>query len=203
MAKIDIWGVPFSNYVWSVRIACAEKGVACELHRGLPQSTELAAHPMGKMPVMTHGGTTLFETKAILAYVDRAFEGPALTPADPLGAAQVEQWCSYVNTAVDPAVMRAFVVPLAFGKPSPEAVAAAVEGVKRQYAIMDGAVAATGFLVGERFTMADMLLVPILASANRYPQAAEALDACGSLKEYLQTHLARASVTETAPPFRK
>ena len=38
MANIQIIGVPQSNYVWVVRMACEEKGVPCEHKAERPHS---------------------------------------------------------------------------------------------------------------------------------------------------------------------
>jgi glutathione S-transferase len=81
MAVLEIIGAPGSPYVWTVRIACEEKGVDHELKPERPHSPEVAAiHPLGKVPVMRHGDFTLCESKAITTYIDRTFDGPKLIP---------------------------------------------------------------------------------------------------------------------------
>jgi len=204
MAAVQILGMPLSNYVWSTRIGCAEKGVDHELVNVRPHSPEInAIHPLGKMPVMRHGDIQLCESKAILSYIDAAFEGPALAPRDPVNAAKAEQWASLINTATDPAIMRAYVVPIIFapgGQPDRAKIDAAVPAVEKQMDILDKAVAETGFLVGNSFSIPDMLLLPILAAASRFPESGEALAKRPNLQKYLQTHMARESVQKTAPP---
>lgn len=115
MAELEIIGVPFSNYVRAVRMLCEEKGVAYTLTPSRPHAPEVKAiHPAGQVPVMRHGDVTLFETKAIATYIDKAFPGPKFIPDSALGAALVEQWVSYGNAKVDRWIMREFVVPQAF-----------------------------------------------------------------------------------------
>jgi glutathione S-transferase len=115
MAELEIMGVPFSNYVRSVRMLCEEKGVAYKLTPSMPQSPEIKAiHPAGQIPAMRHGDITLFESKAIATYIDRALPGPKLIPEDAVGLARVEQWVSYGNVKVDRWIMREFVVPSVF-----------------------------------------------------------------------------------------
>ena len=115
MAELEIIGVPFSNYVRSVRMLCEEKGVPYKLTPSLPQSPEVKAiHPAGQVPVAKHGDVSLFESKAIATYVDRAFPGPMFIPKDPVAHALVEQWVSYGNVKVDRWIMREFVVPSVF-----------------------------------------------------------------------------------------
>lgn len=56
------------------------------------------------MPAMRHGDFTLCESRAIIAYADRVFDGPKLVPDDPKRAATIEQWASLVATGVFPLV---------------------------------------------------------------------------------------------------
>jgi glutathione S-transferase len=115
MAEVEIMGVPFSNYVRSVRMLCEEKGITYTLTPSLPQSPEVKAiHPAGQIPVMRHGNVTLFESKAIATYIDCTFPGQKFIPDDTLQTAQVEQWVSYGNVKVDRWIMREFVVPSVF-----------------------------------------------------------------------------------------
>jgi glutathione S-transferase len=206
MAKVEILGLPQSNYVWATRIALAEKGVDYDLKPAPPHSPELnAIHPLGKMPALRHGDVTLFESNAILTYIDKAFPGPALAPTDALGAAQVQQWISLVNTAIDPTIIRAYVLAYVFPsgpdkKPDRARIDAAVPNIEKQMDILDRAVEATGYLVGSSFTLADINLLPIVAVTSRFPESSAALDKRANLKKYLETHFARPSVRGTAPP---
>jgi len=63
---------------------------------------------------MRHGDVMLFESKAICAYVDRAFDGPPLIPADAISAALVEQWISLINSAIDPVCVRQYLLAYFF-----------------------------------------------------------------------------------------
>ena len=77
MSTLEIIGAAPSNYVWVCRIACVEKGVACELKEARPHTPDVdAIHPMGRIPVMRHGDVSLFESRAICAYSDRVFPAP-------------------------------------------------------------------------------------------------------------------------------
>ena len=72
MAKLEIIGLPQSNYVRVVRMVCEEKGVPYYLKPERPHSPDVdAVHPFGKIPVMRHGDVTLCESKAIATYIDR------------------------------------------------------------------------------------------------------------------------------------
>jgi len=97
MSKLVIHGFPESSYVRTARMALEAKGVPYELQPIEFGSVDhLAMHPFGKMPYMTHGDVTLYETSAITRYVDENFEGPALQPVDVVGRARMSQWISAI-----------------------------------------------------------------------------------------------------------
>jgi glutathione S-transferase len=206
MAKLEIVGFPQSTYVRVVRMACEEKGIAYELVPHPPHAPDVAAvHPFGKIPVMRHGDLSLCESKAIATYLDRTFPGPALIPSDPRLAAVAEQWISLVNTAMDPVLIRNYLFCYIFpktadGKPDPAAIAAVTPAVREQIGILDAAVAKTGHLAGDQFTLADINLMPILFYVQQFPEGREALAAAKNLSAYYQRHAARQSFQSTMPP---
>ncbi len=105
---------------------------------------------------------TLFESRAICAYIDRAFPGPPLIPVDPVGAALAEQWLSLVNTAIDPLMMRQYLMAYVYpgtpdNSPNRTAIDAALPKMPPLFALLDRAVAKTGHLVGNGFTLADII----------------------------------------------
>jgi glutathione S-transferase len=168
MPELQIIGAPHSNYVRVVRIACIEKGVPYTLVPVRPHSPEVdAIHPFGKIPAMRHGDLTLCESRAICFYIDHAFAGPPLAPRDPVAGAEVEQWISLVNTTIDPLLVRqyfaAYLLPgTPDGRPNRAIIDALLPKLEAQIAVLDRAVAKTGHLVGDSFTLADMNLLPIL-----------------------------------------
>ena len=208
MADLEIVGVPFSNYVRSVRMLCEEKGIPYKLAPSLPHSPEVTAiHPAGQIPVMRHGDVSLFESKAIATYIDRAFPGPKFIPEAPLAQAEVEQWVSFGNVKVDRWIMREFVVPQVFFDkakgPDTARVAAALPEVDKCCKALDTAVAKTGHLVGDGLTYADMNVIPMLATLQNFPAGKEIVAKYPALAAYVAHVTARPSYTNTAPPPRK
>ena len=205
MSDLQIIGAPASNFVWTTRIACAEKGVPYTLVPTLPHTPEVhAIHPFGKIPSMRHGAVTLCESRAICAYIDRAFPGPALVPADPAAAARVEQWLSLINThdrSADGAALsgRVFLPGTADGSPDRNVIEAALPDMRTQFAVLDEAVRATGYLAGSSFTLADIDLLPILFYMNKMPESRAMLAQSKHLKAYFERHMERPSVKQTFP----
>jgi glutathione S-transferase len=207
LADLELIGVPFSNYVRSLRMLCEEKGVAYRLNPARPHSPEVAAiHPAGQIPCLRHGDLTMFESQAIATYIDKAFPGPKFIPEDAKGAAQVVQWSSYGNVKVDRWIMREFVVPNAFADkvkgPDMAKINAAVPEIEKCLAALDKAVAKTGHLVGSGLTYADMNVLPMLATMTIYANGKEMLAKHAALSNYVAKLTARPSYTNTAPPPR-
>ena len=65
-----------------------------------------ALNPFRKIPAITHGELTLYESTAILRYFDRAFPGPKLWPEDVAAAAMCDQWASAVCDSLVNAALR-------------------------------------------------------------------------------------------------
>ncbi len=206
MSDIEIIGIPQSNFVWLCRIACAEKGVPHRVTPAMAHSPEVdAIHPFGKVPVMRHGTVALCESKAICTYVDRAFPGPALVPADPVAAALTEQWVSLVLTAFDPVCVRQYLLSYFFpgtpdGSPNRPVIDAALPAMERQVALLQRTLAAGPHLVGEGFTLADIYLTPILFYLAKLPESGAMLRGAPAVAAYLERMLARPSVAATLPP---
>jgi glutathione S-transferase len=206
MLKPEIIGSTRSSYTRVVRMACEEKGIdysLTEAELGAPEV--FAIHPFGKMPVLRHGDVQLFESKAIATYLDRRFPGPSLFPSEPLAAALVEQWVSLVNTLIDRTLIRTYLLAYAApktadGKPDRQAIEAVTPALREQIEVLDKAVAKTGHLVDDRYTFADINLMPILYYMQLVPEGAEALGRATHLGAYYDLHAARPSFKSTNPP---
>jgi glutathione S-transferase len=206
MPELEIIGAPQSNFVRTVRIACSEKSVPCTLNAAFPHTPEVdAIHPFGKIPVMRHGDVTLAETKAICTYIDLAFEGPHLTPRDPVGAAKTEQWISLINTSFDPVLVRQYLMAYFFsglpeGAPDRGKIDAATPKMREMFTILDSELGSRPYLAGAEFTLADAFLLPIVHYLKMMPESGEMLKASPNLGAWFERVSARPSAVETVPP---
>jgi glutathione S-transferase len=204
MAELEIIGMAQSIFVRTVRMALEEKGVAYRHNCVMPQTPDvLALNPFGRVPAMRHGAVTLFESRAIVGYADRVFDGPKLFPEAPGPAAVIEQWIGAINGNVMRPLfpyMQAHAFPKGpNGTPDRAVVDAAWPGVKPMLAVLDEAVAA-GALAGPRFTVADMFLMPALAYLPHFAESRAFLDESRNLKRYFEAHAARPCFVKTTPP---
>jgi glutathione S-transferase len=100
---------PASNSL-KVLQALHEKGVSfvshyVDLRRFEQHSPEfLHVNPAGQVPVLVHDRRTLTESTVINEYIDAAFDGPPLRPADPYLEAQMRIWTKYVDEVFRPAL---------------------------------------------------------------------------------------------------
>ena len=206
MAIPEIIGASRSTYTWAIRMVCEEKAIDYVLKETSLRSPELfAVHPFGKMPVLRHGDVEIFESNAIATYLDRSFPGPSLFPSDARLAALTEQWVSLVNTVIDRTFVRTYLYAYIAsrtpdGSPDREAIDAVMPDVRQQLAVLDKAVAKTGYLVDDVFTFADINLLPILFRLRQAPEGAKALGKAAHLAAYLERHAQRPSFARTVPP---
>lgn len=168
MAPVRIVGVAFSNFVQTVLLALAEKGVAYELvppPSALKEPAHLALHPWGKIPVALLDSGPLYETSAILRWIDAALPGRALSPSEPLAAARMEQWISAITSYLDIHAIRQIGSPMFWASRRGEAFEppqAALEALDHDLGVFETALGNGPFLGGDAPDLADLMLAPIV-----------------------------------------
>src|SRR3954469_6565040 len=95
MSQFIVHSVPGSPYGRAVLATLVEKGASFRLSPVIPGTLKVephvSRHPFGRVPVLEHDDFMLYETQAIMRYVDRVAQGPALTPTDARDAARMDQ----------------------------------------------------------------------------------------------------------------
>ncbi|GAA0533160.1 glutathione S-transferase [Rhizomicrobium palustre] len=205
MTTVEILGAPFSNYVRSALMALEEKGVPYTVTPSRAHAPEVnAIHPLGKIPCLKHGDFTLFESAAIATYIDRAFEGPALFPAEPQAAARCMQWVSLLNSSLVPAfqafAMCHFFPMTADGEPCPDTIAASLPKTRDHLQLLGRVLGESGYFVGGSFTYADIAALPMLDYLKDLPETGTIIAEIPALGAYLAKHSARKSFEATKPP---
>jgi glutathione S-transferase len=184
MADVTVYGFPVSTYVNIVRLVLTEKGVPFRFHdlepyMGRPE--HLALHPFNRVPILEHDGFRLYETSAIALYVDEAFEGPRLQPADVRERAQMHRWTSLLNAYFYPYMAyhlghERIVYPNLGIAPDEKVVAAALPKIATCLQVMESELEANGdHLVAGRLSLADFFLLPSLTTLSRTPEGQEML----------------------------
>lgn len=91
-------------------IALQEKGVSFNshwvdlLHWEQHRPDYLAINPKGQVPTLVHDGHVITESTPMCEYIDEAFEGPALRPADAAGRAHMRIWTRYADEYLGPSL---------------------------------------------------------------------------------------------------
>src|SRR3954470_7419900 len=162
-------GIPGSPYVRTPLLALEEKGLPWRLAAiamGANRTPEYRAiHPFHKIPTLDHGDFRLYETAAILRYLDRMANAPALVPGDARMAARMDQLISITGCYVAPRISGALsfprrVAPM-FGIPvDDEAVAAAIEPAAETLDEIARLLGDQVFMAGDAITLADLMLAP-------------------------------------------
>src|SRR5215467_3835916 len=104
---MDLYTSQISPNGKRVRIAAAELGVPLDLKNLNFQAEEnrtpqyLALNPMGKIPTLTDGDLSLWESAAIMCYLAQQKDG-ALYPKDARGSAETLRWLFFCSCHIDP-----------------------------------------------------------------------------------------------------
>lgn len=161
---------PLSTYSRRARIALAEKQIPHELilvdmaarkHREQPY---LSLNPYGRVPTLEEDGFVLFESTAILDYLEATHPTPALVPPDARGRALVDmhmklcdlQLSRHTSTIVFP---KRF---LPKEKWNTSAMAEAKAEIEKHFAVLDKQLAGKTYLVAETFSLAEVCYMPFL-----------------------------------------
>ena len=211
MAEPVVYGPNFSTYVRSVRLALEEKGAPYTLTevgmmQGMHKQPEhLKRNPFGLVPAFEHVGLMLYETAAILRYVDRAFPGAALQPSEVKALARMDQVIGIVDSFTYPTLMskvcwQRMVSPMLGGTPDEGIVAEAMPRAKICVSELERL--CTGpFFCGEKPSLADLHAAPIFAYFTSTPEGGKLMEPHRKLAGWWDRMSARESMKKTQPKF--
>jgi glutathione S-transferase len=161
---------PFSTFSRRVRIALLEKNIACELveldmaagaHRG---EDYRKLNPYGRVPTLEDDGFVLYESTAILEYLETTHPKPPLMPADPRGRALVAmhmklcdiQLARQAGTIIFP---KRFLPKERWDM---AAIAQAKKEIDRHLAVLDTQLAGKDYLVAGTYSLAEVCYTPFV-----------------------------------------
>jgi glutathione S-transferase len=208
MARPIVYGSAMSPYVWSVRLALAEKGVAHELVSvGISEmraETHLTRHPFGKIPAFEHDGFTLYETQAIMRYVDEAFPAAPLQPIEVQPFARMNQIMGIVDNYLTPCLLadvifQRMVAPMIGRTTNDETVSAALPKVRHCLGEIARLADDQPFLAGDAVTLADLMAIPQIYYFKKFPDGVAQLAELPALAAWANRMEARQSLQVTRP----
>ena len=166
MSQLKIWGRMSSINVKKVAWTAQELGLNFERHEaggvhGVVKTPEyVALNPNSQIPVMEDDDYVLWESNVITRYLCAKHSTGNLYPSDLQQRFDAERWMEWQQTTVNPASRNGFwhLIRLPADQRDPALVAQSNAAVEPLMAMLDAHLATRSFLVGERFTMADIPL---------------------------------------------
>lgn len=188
-----IHGARPSPFVRKVIVYAAEKGIEVEVQpAGFGRGAEgyFKGSPFGKIPALEDGDFLLCDSTAIITYMDALRPGTEMIPAEPKARARTIWYEEFGDTVVQPAGAKIFfnrVVARALKAPQDMVAAdkAEADEMPRLYDYIEGVLPDSGWLVEDRFTLADLAAAcPIInvaycsdgLDAARWPRVAAWVD---------------------------
>ncbi len=167
---MKLYGALLSPFVRKIAVTLAEKGIAYELARGGPGSTDaefLACSPLGKIPAIDDGGFRLADSTAIAVYLDAQYPQPRLIPDDPQLRGKAVFWDEFADTVLAGAGLKILfnrlVGPKLLRVGGDEAIALQGEAeLPRWTDWLESVAPAQGWLLGDTFSLADIAVASVL-----------------------------------------
>ncbi|HWP24922.1 MAG TPA: glutathione S-transferase family protein [Xanthobacteraceae bacterium] len=205
MSEFVVHSIPGSPYGRAVFATLEEKGAPYRLALvdGAKRKDEphISRHPFGRVPVLEHNGFWLYETQAIVRYLDRVLPAPALTPTDPRAAGRMDQvmnicdWYLFqgVNNVIG--FQRIIRPRLMNEAPEEEIIARAMPQARTVFSELSRLLDRRQYFVGDAISLADIMVAPQLDFLRATPEWKEL--ATPNLSTWLARMTARPSFRRT------
>ncbi|MHB1514423.1 MAG: glutathione S-transferase N-terminal domain-containing protein [Acidiferrobacteraceae bacterium] len=199
---MKLYGSLTSPYVRKIRILLKEKNIPCEFIVEDPWSDKTvgaAKNPLGKVPVLvTDHDKLLYDSALIAEYLD-SLGGERLIPANGEERWDVLRWHVLGHGIIDAVVTRLFETRRPLEQQSAKVISRQEDKVARALDVADHTEKGRAYLIGNRFSFADLALGLALEYIDfRYPH--DWRSAHPRLAQWLAGISRRASFAETLPP---
>jgi glutathione S-transferase len=161
---------PFSTFSRRVRIACIEKGIKVELvevdmvARAHRSPAYLAMNPYGRVPTLEEDGFVLYESTAILEYLEATHPAPPLVPADTRGRALVAMHMKLCDIQLARQT-GTIIFPKRFlpkDRWDEAAMAQAKKEIDKHLEILETQLKGRQYLVGDRYSLVEVCYTPFV-----------------------------------------
>jgi glutathione S-transferase len=160
--------IPGSPFGRAVLATLEEKRASYRLEPVAPAALKAgphtARHPFGRVPVLDHGGFVLYETQAIVRYLDRVAPNPALTPTDARWAARMDQvlnindWYLFQGVGNVITFQRIVLPRVLGGTPDEAVIAAALPKAQQVFNELSHLLGSHPYFAGSTFSLADVVV---------------------------------------------
>jgi glutathione S-transferase len=168
--------------------------IEIDLHSGQHRSPDfLRLNPNGQVPVLQDDDLILYESMAINLYLAKRYgaaRASPLAPRSPQEEALMTQWSFWVVNEIEhlQVTILQHRMLLAEDARDPKSADEAWEKLQRPLGILDATLANRDYLVGDRFTVADLNVAIVLSTFSRLSLE---LTRFPNLRTWLDTCLAR------------
>lgn len=173
--------------IWGIEETGVEYEHVPQHFRDAKSSAEYTAiNPNGRIPALVDGDLVLFESMAINLYLAKTYGGD-LYPRDAAGEAKAWQWSVWAISEIEPLQMQIVIQKLFVpaDKRDQAVIDNAVKGLDRPFRVLDAELAGRPYLLGDRFTVADlnvaavtMLLDMVQQDYSQYVNVKRWMTAC-------------------------
>ncbi len=175
MTAYELYWISGSPNSWRVMLTLEIKGIPYGSHRidpakrGHKTPEFLAMNPRGKVPVLKDGDLILYESIAIMAYLEREHSNPPLFGATAAETGHIWQRIFEVMNYAREAINNGVVRPLIRGQAadSAEAIKAAASQAHKDLAWVEQVLSRTPYLAGDSLSAADVAYIPIVQNLVR------------------------------------
>lgn len=143
-------------YVQRITIALTEKGVAHELRvvdLGNKPQWFLEISPLGRTPVLTVGGAALFESSAILEYLEETQPNP-LHPVDPVERARHRAWLGFASEVLE-------TIADVYSARDVASFETSIAALRRRFRLIEDHMSAGPWFSGVNFSLVDVAFGPV------------------------------------------
>ncbi|HEY8005120.1 MAG TPA: glutathione S-transferase family protein, partial [Phenylobacterium sp.] len=168
----------------------------------LKSEPHLSRQPFGRMPAVEHGDFKLYETQAVMRYIDRLVPTPALTPVDPRAEARMNQligindWYFFPQVAAGMVFGRVIAPKLGFPVDE-ERIAASVPLGRTCVGEIARLLGDHPYLAGDSLSLADLVLAPQLCFLPEFAEGQALLAPHANLRGWIARMEARPSMQAT------
>jgi glutathione S-transferase len=181
--SVIVHGFQRSTYVNIVRLVLTHKNATFtfnDLEPKIGGPEHIRLHPFGRVPILEHDGFRIYETSAIVLYLEKAFPAPPLMPTGARERGLVHQWISAVNGYFYPYLVyhlahERLVFPALGIAPDEKVVAAALPKISAALDVAENTLRDADFLVGKQLSLADFFLYPSMFAFSLTPEGQEML----------------------------
>lgn len=145
----------------------------------------LAINPMGTIPCIDDDGMVLYESMAINLYLARKY-GTSVAPKDAAEDAHMLQWSFFSATEIETNSLKissTFAEGLADSETGKAVIEVAARMLRRPFRVLEQHLADKDYLVGDRFTVADLNAAEVVRYAQTH---APLFDAHPAVKAWLE-----------------